>query len=45
MDLSLSIRAGTVGPFGGFKMSDLGRAGSIEGSEAFLETKRVSIGI
>lgn len=45
MDLSLSIRAGTVGPFGGFKMGGLDRACSIEGIEAFLETKRVSIGI
>jgi acyl-CoA reductase-like NAD-dependent aldehyde dehydrogenase len=39
------VQAGTVGPFGGFKMSGLGRACSIEGIEAFLETKRVSIGI
>ncbi len=45
MDLSLSIRTGTGGPFGGFKMSGLGRARSIEGIEAFLETKRVSTGI
>jgi acyl-CoA reductase-like NAD-dependent aldehyde dehydrogenase len=45
VDLSLSIRAGNVGPFGGFKMSGLGRACSIEGIEAFLETKRISIGI
>tara|TARA_B100000809_G_scaffold145631_1_gene143238 strand:- start:1004 stop:1141 length:138 start_codon:yes stop_codon:yes gene_type:complete len=40
-----AIRAGTIGPFGGFKMSGLGRACSIEGIEAFLETKRVSIAI
>ena len=42
MELSLSIRADTVGPLGGFKMSGLGHACSIEGIEAFLETKRVS---
>jgi len=40
-----AILAGAIGPFGGFKMSGLGRACSVEGIEAFLETKRVSIGI
>ena len=45
MDLSLPGRAGAVRRIGGFKMSGLGRACSIEGLEASLETKRVSIGI
>ena len=33
----------TIAPFGGFKESGLGRECGIEGLEAFLETKHVSI--
>jgi aldehyde dehydrogenase (NAD+) len=50
-----AVRAGSFGvngytvmpnaPFGGFKQSGLGREGGIEGFEAFLETKTVTIAL
>jgi succinate-semialdehyde dehydrogenase/glutarate-semialdehyde dehydrogenase len=35
----------TIAPFGGFKQSGLGRECGVEGIEAFLETKHLSIRI
>ena len=35
----------TIAPFGGYKMSGLGRECGVEGIEAFLETKHLSINI
>ncbi len=43
--LNDDVPSNTIAPFGGFKMSGLGRECSTEGIEAFLETKHVSIGI